>query len=106
MPLWISDTQPTRSFACFFIFFEYCEFWIVPSTRSMPAAAHPLPCEDQRQEAKLSGGCMRARIRLPVVQWPLSVLLPVICLHIPPASSSTRAWRYNRHWSYASCSIV
>ena len=41
--MWISETQPTRSFAWFFMLFEYCECWIVPSTRSIPAAAHPLP---------------------------------------------------------------
>lgn len=39
---------------------------------------------------------------LPVDQCPLSVLSPItMCFHIPPASSSTRYWRYRRHWSYA-----
>lgn len=39
----MSNTQLVRSFISFLNEPENCEFCIVPSTRSIPAAAHPLP---------------------------------------------------------------
>lgn len=39
----ISNTQLVKSFISFLNELANCEFCIVPSTRSIPAAAHPLP---------------------------------------------------------------
>jgi len=43
IPLWISLTHAARSFCSFFKVLAYSEFWMVPRTRSIPAAAHAFP---------------------------------------------------------------